>query len=125
MGAPPRRRLAIAVAVWALFPLFLAVPAILRGAVAPAVFFTCLAIVPVLIVARVRSPRLAALLLVLLASPFALQFIRGMVFARGAGALAVADSPLGFLVGAVVEVLVFVPLLGFALSIWRRRRETA
>jgi hypothetical protein len=125
MAAPSRRRLAITVAVWALFPLFLAVPAVLHGPVAPAVFFTGLAMVPLLIVARVRSPRLAALLLVLLASPFALQYIRRMVFARGAGALAVADSPLGFLVGAVVEVLLFVPLLGFALAIWRRRRESA
>jgi hypothetical protein len=125
MGAPPRRRLAIAVAVWALFPLALAAPAVLRVAVAPAVFFAGLAIVPVLIVARVRSPRLAALLLVLIASPFAIHFVRRMIFARGAGALAVADSPLGFLVGAIVEVLLFVPLLGFALAIWRRRRESA
>jgi hypothetical protein len=55
------------------------------------------------------------------ASPFAIHFVQRALFARGEGALRVADSPAGFLVEAVGEIMFFVPLLAFAQEIWRRR----
>ena len=40
-------------------------------------------------------------------------------------ALRVADSPLGYLIGAFVEWLFVVPLGAFAVSVWRRRAPRA
>lgn len=123
-----RRRLAIAIAVWTLFPATLAAPAALRGAAVPGIVFAAVAALALLAAILARSSkahyhRLAALLLMLLACPFAVRYIQRIIFARTDGASAVADSPAGFLVGAVVELLFFVPLLGFAQAIWRRRES--
>jgi len=71
----------------------------------------------------IRSRRLAAVLLVLLAAPVAMDYVRAFIFARGAGAAAVADSPLGYLTGRLIEALLFVSLLVCAYVLWRRRGQ--
>ncbi|HKO58437.1 MAG TPA: hypothetical protein VJ276_21410 [Thermoanaerobaculia bacterium] len=121
-----RVRTAIAIAVWSLLPLTLAVLAAEQGGALAAVVFGGVAAGSLAAAALARSSArrshlVAVALLVALWIPFAVHTVRRFVFASGAGALAVAHSPLPFVIGAVVESFFVVPLAAFALGVWRRR----
>jgi hypothetical protein len=117
-----RQRAAIALATWAFLPISLAITAGLRREIVAAIALAFVAGVGLTacgltISSEARYHRLAVLLLLLLATPFALRFLQRLTFVKSEQ---VADAPAGFIVGAVFDLLMFVPLISLARGIWRR-----
>jgi hypothetical protein len=121
-----RKRTAVAVLVWAVLPVMLSILAFVHGDIRSGALFAVTIVLALLASGLARSGQLARQLLAVLALavaalPFAFWFVQAILLARGTGALAISDSPAGFLVNVFVELLFFVPLLAFAQSIWRHR----
>lgn len=120
------------IAVWSLLPLALSIRLALDRAAHGAIIFGVIALGSLTAAALASSRRpnaqLAAVaLLTALFLAVAVQTARHFLLASGPGALAVADSPLGYLTGIMLECFFAVFLGAFAVGVWRRRtrRRTA
>jgi len=63
----------------------------------------------------------AAGLLLLIAMPFGARLLQRLVLEPPSHAAAIADSPLGYIIGTIGDALFFVPPVVFAFAVWKRR----
>jgi len=63
----------------------------------------------------------AAGLLLLIAMPFGARLLQRLVLEPPSHAAAIADSPLGYVIGTIGDALFFVPPVVFAFAVWKRR----
>ena len=123
-----RRRTAAAVMAWSALPLYSAVMAVVNATWTSALTFSLIVLCAVTAASLAvrknkRSQSIAAGLLLLLSVPFGVQLANHFWLGTTTRVLAVADSPLGYFMGVVVNALLFVPVVVFAQSIWRRRSQ--
>jgi hypothetical protein len=125
-NAIKRRRTAFAVIAWSSLPFVAAVNTLVAGEWLLAALFAgivaCALGSAVLATGTAGQQHIASVVLLLIAAaPFALQLARRLVFAPPARAFEIADSPLGYVLGTVIDSLFFAPPLVFAFGMWSRR----
>lgn len=121
-----QRRTGLAIAFWSLLPFAVACERLSSADLSGCAAFFALAGISLTAAGLVRLPHrasqvIAAVLLFLMSGPFVVRVSSLLVAGYGPGALRIADSPLGYVIGVVTNSLFAVPLAVFAVSVWRRR----
>ncbi len=125
-----RLRTATAIVIWSSLPFLASVAAALAGRFRTSAAFALLAIASLTAAVLARSRKTnhqlgSVALLAVVSLPFAAAIVTRFAYGFGPGVLAVADSPITFLMGTVLESLFAVPAAAFAIAVWRRRTRCA
>ena len=116
----------IAITVWSVLPLIATCITAFHQTAWPALLFAVIVVVALTAAllsrsATVAHTKLAVGLLLLISIPFAILIVDRLTAGYTSHPWRVADSPAGFIVGAIFESLFAVPPAVLALGVWRRR----
>jgi len=120
-----RRRISFAVLAWSSLSLISAINAVIAHERIVASLLTAIFVTGVIAAILARGSTLrrhlaSAVLLLFASAPFAVKLATRLAFASSAHPLEIADSPVGYVAGTVVDSLFFAPPVVFALGIWSR-----